>query len=476
MTHRLSPGPIVALLLLAGLGGWVLLKERPADEARRKESERKDRLVVFERSEVRGLRIENEHGVIHIETAGDAFAIAEPLRTQADKAAVEAVLSMLETAKIERRLGAAGDRKSYGLDPPGTTVTLELASGGTAPVLGVGDVAPVGGGFFVSLPGGQEIAVASAGVGDLKKQDLFALRDKSLLAFDPWKVTRVRMKRRSDTVLLMKPEDGWKIQEPVETPADGPTVTDLLSALERLRALTVAAEKASDKDLRRFALGPGAGEITLRQEGWDSDKTAVFGKTADGRLYARVQGRDPVLSVPVDFWEKLNTTIADLRRKEILGLSQYGLDTITAARPGKATLVLTRQKEGGWSLSGPGSGTVKADSADLLLRHLGALKARTFEDRPDESLRRALALTPALELTLHEEADTAPGKERSQHLVFGAPDRAGRVRVRDMAWRPIANLGSGELTTLQGDFESLIKEATEPKPSASPTPAPSPTP
>ncbi len=476
MTHRLNPGPIVALLLLAGLGGWVLLKERPADEARRKESEGKDRLVAFERSGLKGLRIENEHGAVRLEKSADSFTIVEPLRTAADQAAVEAVLSTLETARIERRLGAATDRKSYGLDPPRTIVTLELASGGVAPVLGVGDGAPVGGGFFVSLPGGQEIAVASAGVGDLAKQDLFALRDKALLAFDPWKVKRLRMKRSSGTVLLEKPADGWKIQEPVETPADGPTVTDLLSALERLRASTVAAEKASGKDLRRFALEPDAAEVTLLQEGWDADKTVVFGKTANGKLYARVLGRDPVLSVPGDFWEKLNTKIPDLRRKEVLGLSQYRLDTITAARAGKPTLVLTRQKEGGWSLSGPGSGIVKADSADLLLRHLGALKAQSFEDRPDESLRGALARSPALELTLHEEADTSGGKARSQHLVFGAPDRAGRVRVRDMAWRPIAILGSSELQTLQGDFDSLIKEATEPKPAASPTPAPSPTP
>ncbi|HEX9426537.1 MAG TPA: DUF4340 domain-containing protein [Candidatus Polarisedimenticolia bacterium] len=474
MKRRLPAGPLVALALLAGLGGWVIFKERPADEARRKDSEGKDLLVRFERSGLKGVRIENVHGAVRLEKSGDAFAITEPLRAEADKSVVEEVLTTLETARIERRLGAAVDRKSYGLDPPGTRITLELSTGGEPPQLGVGDGAPIGGGFFVLLPGGQEVAVASSGVGDLAKKDLFALRDKSLITLDPWKVKRLRMKRSADTVLLEKPDDGWKIQEPVETPADGPTVTDLLSALERLRASSIAAEKPTENDLRRMALQPANFSMTLLQEGWDVEKTIQFGKAADGTIYARLLGRDPILSVPSDFWEKLNTKLADLRRKEILGLSQYRLETITATSAGKTPVTLTRQKDGGWTLAGAVSGTPKADTVDLLLRHLGALKSKLFDDRPAETLRASLARSPALELTLQEEPDAAGGKTRGQHLVFGRPDRAGLVQVRDLAWRPISGIAGGDLQSLLGDLDKLVKEASEPVPAASPSPSPTP--
>ena len=67
------------------------------------------------------------------------------------------------------------------------------------------------------------------------------------------------------------------------------------------------------------------------------------------------------------------------------------------------------------------------------------------------------------------------GAAKSQHLVFGLPERGGSVRVRDMAWRPIAVLPAAALDSLDKDLDAVVKEASEaPKATPAPSPAASP--
>ncbi len=473
MPRRRPVGPILALLLAAGLGAWVYLKEIKGEKTGGKEDTAKTRPVSFERADLKAIRIKNAHGEVRLEKAGETWKISEPLAAETDKDAVESLLGSLEMARIDRRLGTVTDLKTYGLDPPQAVLTVTLAKGGESPILSLGDGSPVGGNYFALLPGGKELAVVSSSLGDLSRKDLLSLRDKSLLALDPWKVKRLRIERGWETVLLEKPDDGWKVQQPLETPADGPTVTDLLSALERLRASSFESEKPGPKDLRQHALDPPSARLTILQEGWDIEKTVLFGRKPDGTLYARTVGRDPIVAIPKDFWEKVTTKVADLRRKEILGVGQYRLQTITAARAGKPALVLTREKDGSWSLSGLATGTVKSSSLDTLLSTLGSLKAQSFDDHPTEALLTSLARSPALDLILQEEVEASGAAGKSQHLVFGSPDRSGGVRVRDMAWRPISIVGRAPFETINSQLDAILKEAAEvKKPSASPSTAP----
>jgi hypothetical protein len=473
--RRLRAGPLVALLLLAGLGLWVALEERRPG-APEPAKDKQDHPLAFDRSELKAIRIRNEKGTIRLEKQGETWGLKEPLVSECDKDAVESLLSSLEVARVERVLGTMADLKSYGLDPGKTVLTIETVKG-PPQTLVLGDGSAVGGTFFALLPDGKRVAVVGASLGEVAKKDLLSLRDKSLLALDPWKMKTLRIERGRETIVLEKPETGWKLVRPVEAPADGPTITDLLSALERLRATAFDAEKPTRKELKRDLLDPPSARITLRQEGWDVDKTVLFGHAKDGTLHARTVGRDPVVTVPKDFWEKIETKVFDLRRKEILGVGEYRIETLTATRPGAPAVILTRQKDGSWSLAGPSKGTVKADSMDLLLRNLGALKATAFEDATPETTRVALARRPALDLTLQEEAPASGGAGPSQHLVFGLDPKTRTVRARDMAWRPIAILPGASLESLTGTIDKLVKEAAEsaksaPAPGASPSAAP----
>ena len=460
---KLRPGPVAAVVVLAALGVTTWLLEFRGAEERHKAEAAKDKPLPFERAALKAIVLSRAATSIRLQKDGDAWTIREPLVTAVDKDAVEGLLGALETGRIERRLGVVADRKPYGLDPPVATVTLETAAGGPQ-VLGLGETSPIGGSIFALLPGGKEVAVVSAALGDLEKKDLLALRDKSLLSFDPWKVKSLTIERGPETIALEKPADGWKVVRPVEAPADGPTVTDLLSAVDRMRALRFVSEKAGDADLKSWGLASPAARLTVLQEGWDGSRTILFGGAADKTRYAMMVGRDPVVTVADDIWPKVTTKLFDLRRKDVLGLSQYRIASVSVARDGGPALVLARQKESGWTASGLAKGTVKNDSVDLLLRDIADVKALAFEDQPAAARLEALSVRPPLDVTLEQDKDSDGGDARRQHLVFGAIGKDKRMPVRDLAWRPIFLADGAALERIRGQVDALVKEATAPPP------------
>jgi hypothetical protein len=219
--------------------------------------------------------------------------------------------------------------------------------------------------------------------------------------------------------------------------------------------------------------------MSVHQEGWDVEKTVLFGRAGEGTRYARTVGRDPVLEVPGDFWEKVTTRLFDLRRKDLLGVSQYRVETVTVIQAGQAGLALKRESDGSWTATGPVNGKVKSETMDTFMRHVSELRALRFRDRPSEEERARLFRRAALDLTLAEERAGEDAAPKTQHLVVGRPER-GVILVRDMAWRPIAEVPAGVLDNIKRKLDDILKEAKEnpppPEPAASPSPAGSPAP
>jgi hypothetical protein len=476
---KVRPGPLAAVALLAVFGGYAYLKEYRGADERKKVDESKDKVFRFERADLKAVTLTGKNGTLRVEKNGEDWAITQPIAAAAEKDAMEGVISSLEMARIERRLGAAEDLKTYNLAPPQGSVTLETKSG-PPQTLAIGDQAPIGGAWFALL--GKEVAVVSAVAGELAGKDLLSLRDKSLLSFDPWKVVGLTIERGKETVTLQKPADGWKMAQPVEAPADGPAVTDLLSALERARATKFVVEKPTDADLKAHGFVPPAARVTILQEGWDTAKTIEFGAEADGSRQARTVGKESIVALLPDFWTKLTAPVGDLRRKDVLGVGQYRVRSVSASRNGGPALVLTKGAESTWNAAGLAKGPVKYDSVDLLLRRLSDVKALAFEDRPTDAQKQALAAKPALDLTLEEEPDSEGGTPRRQHLVFGPVGKGARVTVRDLAWAPLFIVDGGPVAQVDQSLEDIPKEATgaaaaaAAKPSAEPAPTTTPAP
>ena len=466
---KLRPGPVAAVVLLVGFAGYAYFKDYRGADEKQKAEENKDKPLVFDHAAVKAIALQGKAGPIRLEKGGEEWRITQPLATAADRDAVEGLLTTLESGHVDRRLGDVKDRKTYGLDPPVSSVTIETTSGAPQTVA-LGDQAPIGGAWFALL-GGKEVAVVSAPLGEAANKDLLSLRDKTLLAFDPFKVKGLTIVRGKETIILEKPAGGWKIVQPFDAPADGPAISDLLSALERIRATAFVKEKAADPDLKTLGFEPPAVRVTLLQEGWDTTKTIEFGSEADGKRNARAVGRDAVIAILPDFWTKLTTPVTDLRRKEVLGLGQYRIRSITAYRGDGEPLVLTKGKESNWTAGGRATGEVKYDSVDQWLRSLGDIKAVAWGDKPDAKATTPPAGKPPLDLTLEEEPDSEGGAPRRQHLVFGPAGKDKHVPVKDTAWKSVMLVDADPVTKLYDGLEGLAKEATAAAAAAKP-PAP----
>ena len=459
---KIRPGPVLAVILLIALGSWSYFREYRGAADRRRTEEFRDRALPFERPDIQAIVIKNEHGHIRLERRGDDFRLVEPIETEVDEGGLEGLLSSLERVRIERTIGEETDLGRYGLDSPRATVTLETTDPGGALTLSLGRDNPIGGTHYALLPGDTGVALVSLSVADIAERTLLNLRDKTLLSFDPWKVTRLRIEREGEIVLLEKPRSGWQLETPIKAPADGRTVTDLLSEIERLNATGFAAESADTEALRGFGLEPPAARLTVFQEGWEEGKWVALGKGTESSRYVITGDRDAVMTVPGGFWEKVMTRVGDLRRREILGISRFSIDSIRAALNGGKAIVLDRQDDGTWSVSGLVSGSVKDEPVDLFLRMLGTLEASAFEDDPTDDLRASLAGRAVLELVLQERSASEGGQGASQHLAIGPPDRSGRVRVRDMAWGPLAVVGAGPVQGLIEQLEAIAEDAVSP--------------
>lgn len=470
---KLRAGPIAAVLLLAGLGVYAWRSEFQGSAEKQKAEESKDRALPFDRATLKAFTLTNGGRPIRVQKEGDGWTITEPRVGAADKEAVEGVLSSLEFARIERRLGTEADRKSFGLDPPPMQVSVEIGDGAPRTLL-LGETNPIGGAYYAVLEDGREVALVGSAVGEAAKRDLFSLRDKTLCAFDPWKTKSLTLERGTDLVALEKREaGGWTITRPVEAPADGPTITELLNALERLRATKFVTETATPADMKECGLDPPQARLAVLQEGWDASKVVAFGREKDGDRCARNLGRDSIVEVGSDFWPKMTTPLADLRRREVVGLSQYRLTSISVAQDGGQPLILTRGQEATWSVSGRVTGTVKSESIDNFSRALAGIRALAFDDRPAKSLVDSVTTHPAFEIGLEQEPDAEGGTPPKQRLLFGAPGKDGRRALRDPAWASIAWCEKDALNPIERQVAALMKEATTP-PAPPPGPAPAP--
>src|SRR5205085_2069987 len=106
--------------------------------------------------------------------------------------------------------------------------------------------------------------------------------NRTVLEFDPAAVTSLAVHRGTETVEVVKRDDGWALVKPADQPGDEQAVQDVLRQLTG-KAKAVAAYPA--KDRTPFGLEPPAAVVTLRlpgAEGKVKDLVLNVGKEADG--------------------------------------------------------------------------------------------------------------------------------------------------------------------------------------------------
>jgi uncharacterized protein DUF4340 len=452
----------IALGVLAGLSAYVYFFEIKGEEARKKAKDASELVFSVPQDKISGLLLGLHGEKVRLDKAAGAWKIVEPLQAAPDTEAVDRLVGSLLALKITHDLGRQTDLASFNLQTPPATLEMKVSDSKAPPVLTLGDDAPTGGGIYARV-GPEGNVVILSGAESLRGTKLFSLRDKTFFKFEPAKLSSLRIVRDKDEVSLVKSDGRWALQAPLRAPAEDSTITDLLFALTRLTVTEFAEEKPSGESQQKQGLRPARIRVLLHGEEWKTDPELMFGAAQAGNLFALHPGTGALVKVSDSIQPKLNSTLADLRRKDLMPMQRYDVGAFHVTGVAPKDLELKRKGDREWDRLAPTPAVLPDDPVDTLLRSLTDLKAQEFLDKPAAKLA-TYGLDPpqaSLEFRKQNEDSAKPSV-----IQVGRADGHGKVFFKDSQW-PSVCLVPEDLWKRAAD---QVRKVAEERPAA-PAPA-----
>jgi hypothetical protein len=337
----------ILLLVLAALGAFVWFYEIQGETARKeKETAAKRLFPGFEPTAVEWVELTTSDGRrARLERRDGQWRLVQPLDAQADEFAADAIAAALAQLGSEAVYEQPQPLEVYGLDNEEHDVRFRAA--GAEHVLRIGKRTPVGGHSYAWVGGQSKVyAVPGYAVNALVKA-VDELREKRVLRFDVGTAQRVKLAWDGGHVVLAKGEKDWRIEEPIQFPADQTTLDELLNDLAFLRASgfvdepTAGQKKALEKpelevevETKPAKEGEAGGHHVLaigaREAGEGSDRLA----RADGSTLFRIPSAR-VQDFPRDveayrFRELSRFPVEEAKKLEMVLQDASGPLTITA--------------------------------------------------------------------------------------------------------------------------------------------------
>ena len=224
-----------------------------------------------------------------------------------------------------------------------------------------------------------------------------------------------------DLTTLSKDGVGWKIQAPVQVPADASEVSGVTSNLATLDLTRVIDEKPAS--LEPFGLDQPRLRLTFTAKG--ASRTLLLGaKTATGGdTYAKLEDAPRVFTVPSWLEQSLDRTTFQLRNKAIASVDREAIDHLAIiGTPGTIEL----KKDGSeWRLVQPIQG--RADGAEV-----GSLLTRLTSGQMQAIVAEEPATLDVYGLQPARTTVTATGSGKTLAQLFvGSASGEAAVHMRD---------------------------------------------
>ena len=442
----------VLLVLAAALGSFLVVDTQWLTPKREKAESAKGRLWTVELKDVDGLTIKRKDDTIKLKRAGDGWEMVEPVKTRADGAVVNDVVTNLATARVDREIEANPTKlDDYGLEPPAAQVTLDVKGQAAPLTLTVGGKNPTGVWVYAREGSKPAVVVVGESVARDTTRPVADFRDKTLLAFDRKNVTAVDLDLEGSRMTLEAEEGGkWKIARPGPYRADGDLVSDML---DRLGAARIREFEAAPKSPATYGLDkPSRVTIWLGRDKDRTSKTLLVGKAdaAKKGVYVQREGESDVLLIPVEAWDKVPKTVAMARDKIVF---PYAYDKVSRIEIESAAGKVMLERDGlGWKITAPEA--LKADTGAVngLLWRIRDLRAAGFLDESAAGIPRYLA-KPDATVRIWEE-----GAKEPKVLLLGL---SGTVKVGEITG-VAAPAGTGPVVMVDAkDVREMAKTAQD---------------
>jgi hypothetical protein len=284
---------------------------------------REKRVLVFEDKDVKKVDILGPSLAYGFEKDGEHWKLTAPLPDKADDATVTKILGALRSLRAEAF--APADPGTMGLAKPRWTVELVRSDGSTwSLAIGEGERAGKKQLFARRADGVlPDVAVLPETAAKDLDADTFALRDKTVVAFDRDKVGEVKLKVPAGELVVkkeMKSVDGgpaeetWSLVTPRKAPAKRWKISGFLYTLSSLKATAFtdetgkhASELGFDKPAATISLLDGEGKELAKIE---------LGREGSGKQAFRSSQSPRIFDVDKQRLSEMPRKVEDLEDKE----------------------------------------------------------------------------------------------------------------------------------------------------------------
>ena len=255
------------VIVLITLGGVFFFFDKK-EEAVKQTKEANLKLLPYAAKDVSEFWINNikENLQIKVVRGQNGWQLVQPLSAKGDVKAIEKFLTNIVTARKDAVLFDKVEQAKLvelGLGAPEIEMGLKSASGEN--VIVFGERGPTNNMAYIMFKGRPEVYRVHS---DLKKEaskDAYALRDKTILDFDPVKMRRLEIvKKGMGKVVIEQNQGKWNMLEPARGRASQAKVLELLFAIKNGEIKAFADETPAD--LAPYGLSSPMLQVTIYQE------------------------------------------------------------------------------------------------------------------------------------------------------------------------------------------------------------------
>lgn len=237
------------VIVLIALGGIFFFYDKK-EEAVKRTKEADLKLLPLTVKEVTEFWISNikEQTQFRVLRQQSGWQLTQPLSAKGDTKAIEKFLTIIVTARKDAVLFSQVEPAKLaelGLDAPQIEMGLKWEGGET--VIVFGERGPTNNMAYIMFKGRPEVYRVHS---DLKKEatkDAYALRDKTILDFDPGKMRRLEIAGRGISTVVVEQHQGrWNLLEPTKAKASMEKVLEYLFTIKNGEIKAFADESPAD--------------------------------------------------------------------------------------------------------------------------------------------------------------------------------------------------------------------------------------
>ncbi len=214
--------------------------------------------------------------------------------------------------------------------------------------------------------------------------------EKLLLSLNPDDTAKMALRRPDEVIALEKIDGTWTIIDPITAPADESTLEQILNALAELK---YERDIGAQKELQQFGLDKPILNVEIEGVSGNLGKLLFGGPTPDGsKFYVMLADREQVFTVDNSFKNRIDKTLFNLRKKDVLDFASSDVARVTITRNAK-TLALRRDQETGkWTIVFPDERVADASMVHSLLDSIGFSRINNFvEEEASDLVKYGLA-------------------------------------------------------------------------------------